>query len=315
MINSVVNHKSNTRSLSTQPTSRSLWDRVEGPTWLVFLGVYGAYGLLISSYDLLPWWLFCPLGAIIVAWHGSFQHELIHGHPTRSRSFNALLGWAPLCLWMPYHVYRDSHLAHHQADVLAKPGVDPESYYYLPEEWARMGPVRRAVMTANNTYLGRVTIGPAIAIVVFLTAEVRRVLGGNSRNVAGWIVHSILSVILLIMLERVFGIPAWLYCLGIAYPSISLVLTRSYLEHRPSDVATERTAVVEGSWFWSLLFLSVNFHVTHHEYPGAPWYKVPALYRQDRENIARQNGGYIYRSYGQLMRRHLLRAKDLPVYT
>lgn len=303
-------------TIGTSPhrASRTLWDRLETPTWIVFLSVYVAYTVLITFGSQLPWWLFCPAGAVIVAWHGSFQHELIHGHPTRSRFVNELLGWAPLGLWMPYHVYRDSHLAHHRADVLAEPGTDPESYYHRPDDWARMGPVLRGLLIVNNTYLGRVTIGPAIAIIRFFYSELRLVMQGEFKNVPGWGFHIVLSAVLLAGLATIFHIPVWYYCVGVVYPSISLILTRSYLEHRPSEIKTKRTVVVEGGWFWSLLFMSVNFHVTHHEHPGEPWYRVPGIYRCDFRGVAERNGGYIYSSYGNLIWRHLMRPKDVPVY-
>ncbi len=44
--------------------------------------------------------------------------------------------------------------------------------------------------------------------------------------------------------------------------------------------------------------------------PTVPWYRLPSLYRADRARYATRNGGYVFRSYGQLFRRFLLRPKD-----
>ena len=46
----------------------------------------------------LPWWVVLPAGAWLTAWHGSLQHEAIHGHPTRSARLNAALAWLPIGL-------------------------------------------------------------------------------------------------------------------------------------------------------------------------------------------------------------------------
>src|SRR5947208_12747338 len=95
----------------------SLWDegfgpgflrRLEAPTWGLALAIYGGWGALTWGYGALPWWLVLPLGAWLTAWHMSFQHEVVHGHPTRSRRVNDALGFAPLSLWLPYARYRQT---------------------------------------------------------------------------------------------------------------------------------------------------------------------------------------------------------------
>ena len=82
----------------------------------------------------------------------SLQHELIHGHPTRSRRINTALGFPPLSLWLPFACYRTSHLAHHAGDGLTDPRRDPESFYVTGEEWSRMGPVRRMLIHETMHY-------------------------------------------------------------------------------------------------------------------------------------------------------------------
>ena len=290
------------------------WDRLELPTWAVIIAVYSAWGGLMFTGNDLPWWVFCPLGAVIVAWHGSVQHELLHGHPTRSVWLNSLMGWAPLGLWMPYHVYKESHLTHHWVNTLTNPIEDPESYYFLPSDWARLCPVRRGLLRINNTLLGRVTIGPMISLIRFGLSEIRRMAKGDFSRLPGWVFHMALSVAMLYGLEQYLGIPAWYYAVGCAYPGISFILVRSFLEHRPSDNPDHRTAVVEGGLFWSLLFLNVNFHVPHHEQPDVPWHRVSGLYRDNKDAILQRNGGYKFNSYAEVARYYLFSPKDVPVY-
>jgi fatty acid desaturase len=58
------------------------------------------------------------------------------------------------------------------------------------------------------------------------------------------------------------------------------------------------------------LFLNNNFHVVHHMHPGVAWYKLPALYFGNRAHYLRRNDGYQYRSYAEIFRQFLFRAKD-----
>ena len=102
------------------------------------------------------------LGAWIVTWQLNLQHETIHGHPTRNRRVNEAIGCWPLSLWLPYSIYRSTHLAHHRDENLTDPFEDPESYYWTASGWGGLGPVWRALAYARTTLLGRVTLGPSL---------------------------------------------------------------------------------------------------------------------------------------------------------
>ena len=142
--------------------------RFEAPTWAVIAAIYGGWSLLTWHHADIPLWLLIPAGALLIAWHGSLQHETIHGHPTRRRWLNTALGWPPLGLWLPYAIYRESHLLHHNNRQLTEPGADPESFYLTAESWTRMGPVWRGLHMVNRTLLGRLAIGPALVIGGFI---------------------------------------------------------------------------------------------------------------------------------------------------
>ena len=40
-----------------------------------------------------------------------------------------------------------------------------------------------------------------------------------------------------------------------------------------------------------------------------PWYKLPALYRSRRGEFLAANESYLFSGYGEMIRRHLFRAK------
>lgn len=73
----------------------------EWPTMVVTAAIYVGYGVLTLNYHNLPWWLVLPAGGFLLAWHGSLQHEVVHGHPTRWRWLNRALVFPSLWLWMP----------------------------------------------------------------------------------------------------------------------------------------------------------------------------------------------------------------------
>ena len=48
------------------------------------------------------------------------------------------------------------------------------------------------------------------------------------------------------------------------------------------------------------LLLNNNLHAVHHALPQVPWYRLPAEYAR-RDELLRRNGGYRYRSYGEVL--------------
>ncbi len=57
--------------------------RIEWPTVALAVLIYGGFLGLTWFWRDIPIWILVPLGAWLIAWHGSLQHEVIHNHPTR----------------------------------------------------------------------------------------------------------------------------------------------------------------------------------------------------------------------------------------
>lgn len=274
---------------------------------MVAAAIFAGYGLLTWFFRDLPLWIAAPLGAIWLTWYGSLQHETIHNHPTPSRRFNARLASLPLSLWIPYRVYRVTHLQHHRhgGRPLTNVDHDPESFYLAPGALARRGPLRRALYLANCTLAGRLTVGPALAVYRFWKTEWRKVRAGDSARKAIWARHAISTLLVLAWVTQVCHIPFAVYLLGMVYPSIALGLLRSFAEHRADAVPSLRTVTVEANRFWSLLFLNNNLHIAHHAYPKLPWYQLPSTWRVMRGHAAER--GLVRDGYRQVAANHLLR--------
>jgi fatty acid desaturase len=255
-----------------------------------------------------------PVGAYLLAWHFSLQHEAIH-------SFRGVPAWLrfaavfpPLGLWFPYPLYRKSHTTHHRDVNLTIPGVDTESYYVRRADWERMSRIRRALLTFNQTMAGRLLIGPALRLWIMVTRESGRVRKGDYTHLPHWAVHAVAVALLFWFIAGVCGMPWWQYCLLVAYPGLSLGLLRAFTEHRAAEDSQERTASVESNVLFGLLYLYNNLHVAHHLKPTMPWYDIPSYYRANRVELLKGNGHFVYRGYGELARRWLFVPVFSPVH-
>lgn len=291
-----------------QASARAALRRCEWPSIALAAAVYGCYLLLTWNFALLPWWIAAPLGALLLALHGSLQHETMHFHPTAWRRVNALIGTPPLALWLPYAIYRMSHQRHHRhRDVLTDPDGDPESLYLAPGTLARWPRPLRLLMAIHRTLAGRMLIGPLVALARFWGTEFRRLRRRHRRVL--WLRHAAQAAIVLVWVVGICGIPLFFYLGLMVYPSISLGLVRSFVEHRAALDPRHRTAVVEAHPFWALLFLNNNLHVAHHLQPALPWYRLPAAWRELRPRRTLPPG-LIFGGYGEVFRKHLFWPAD-----
>jgi len=283
--------------------------RVEWPT-LVLLSL--CYALWAGATTVLAgWWL--PAGiavaAVTAALHASITHEIIHGHPFRDARLNAALVWPPLTLAIPFERFRDTHLAHHLDSVLTDPYDDPESNYLDPGAWERLPRWARAALTFNNTLAGRLLIGPFVGQVAFMAGDWRLMRSGDRRVLRGWLMHLPGLAAVVAWIVVVAEMPLWAYCIA-AYGALSILKIRTFLEHQAHERARGRTVIIEDRGPLALIFLNNNLHVVHHMHPKVPWYRLPQLYFANRQKYLTRNGGYMYRSYGEVFRRYLLARKD-----
>jgi fatty acid desaturase len=276
----------------------------EWRTLLVAAGIYAAFAALTLNHASLPWWLLVVAGGFVTAWHGSLQHEVVHGHPTPHALLNELLVFPGLWLWLPFRLYRQSHLRHHAITVIGDPVDDPESYYLDRERWSRLGPVQRAFWRFHNTLSGRLTVGPAVAVARLLAEESRKLAQGDFSALPAWLLHAAGCAMVLAWAVGFCGMSVVEYVAFFAYPGLSLTLLRSFAEHQASVDQEERTVIVNCGPVMSLLFLNNNLHAVHHAEPSLPWYLLPARARSSKLPA------YAFRSYLEIAGRHLFKPKE-----
>ena len=285
---------------------------IEWPTIALIVAAYGGWFTLTRSYGEWPTWIAAPCIAVLLTFHSSLQHEILHGHPTRSAAVNRLFGILPLSLWIPYDRFRALHLTHHVNDRLTDPIDDPESNYVTPEAWQRRSGFARWIFEVQLTLAGRMLIGSWWRIGWFLHSEARAFARNEPGVRAAWITHLILCVPVVYWVTAVCGIPLWLYIVTMVIPGNAILLIRSFAEHRARADMHERTTTVEGSWLLGPLFLFNNLHSLHHSEPGLPWYRYNARYRVRRNALRAENGGQVYATYFDVARRFLFRMHDQP---
>lgn len=289
-----------------------LADRFRGLEWPTIGLLAVCYGLwALGTTAAAEVWL--PLGMVLVtataALHSSLTHEMLHGHPFRSRVLNSALVFPALTLVVPYLRFKDTHLAHHRDSILTDPYDDPESNYLDPKVWARLPAVVRRVLRWNNTLAGRLAIGPLLGTVAFFTSDLAALRRGDRRVWLGWLLHVPAVAVVLIWMGVAGQMPWWAFGLSV-YGALAILKIRTFLEHRAHEDARGRTVVIEDRGPLALLFLNNNLHVVHHMHAMVPWYRLPRLYRENRQRYLSRNAGYRYASYAEVFRRYFWRAKD-----
>lgn len=280
--------------------------RIEWSTMVLALVIYGGWLALTAFHASLPTPAIVLIGAWLVAWHGSLQHETIHGHPTGRARINGAIGAVPLSLWLPYALYRDSHIAHHRSPHITHPHHDPESRYVAGNGGQRW------VAQAQATLLGRLVLGPALAILSLAIAEGRRLRATPGAVWRDWAPHLVGVVGIVVWLE-VTGFGTGRYLLLVVYPALSLTLLRSFAEHRADIPGPSRAATVERGGLLGLLYLNNHLHTAHHDRPDLAWYRLPAHQRRHRARLETQAGA-LHRSYGAILRRYAWRRHDVLIH-
>jgi fatty acid desaturase len=282
--------------------------RWEWPTLLLLVATLGLWGVGITWASAV--WL--PLGVALtclaLVLHASLTHEVLHGHPFPSRRASEALMYVQLGLAIPYLRFRDLHLAHHQDSRLTDPYDDPESNYLDPQVWAGLPRWKQRLALFNNTLAGRMLVGPVLSQIAFMQSDWRAIRAGDGQAALGWLLH-IPGTVLVLWAVWAAPMPLWAYLLA-AYGALSVLRIRTFLEHQAHEKASGRTVIIEDRGPLAFLFLNNNLHVVHHMHPAVPWYRLPRLYRDNKDHYLRRNKGYVFRSYAEIFRAYFWRRKD-----
>lgn len=281
---------------------------IEWPTLAMIALTYGVWatGTLIWPQSGA---LSLVLTTLAIAQFSSLQHEVLHGHPFGNQALNEGFVFAGLTLFVPYLRFKDMHLQHHYDPNLTDPYDDPEANYLDPAVWEKLPSATQKLLRANNTLLGRILLGPAISTWSFVKSDWQTMRSGDRRVALGWGLHAVGVALVAVWLTLVGHMPLWAYVLA-AYLAYGLLKIRTFLEHRAHHAFRARSVIVEDRGPLALLFLNNNFHCVHHMHPAVAWYRLPGLYAAKGAHYRKRNGGYVFKSYGQIFHQFLFKAKD-----
>lgn len=298
--------------MTTAPSTRRLPKdyplRVEWITLLLFAACVAGWVLAVFVVAQVSLVLAALVLVLALVLHGSLTHEVVHGHPFPSFRLSQALVVLNPGLLIPYLRFRDTHLAHHQDASLTDPYDDPESNYFDPAIWAQLAGWRQWVLERNNSLLGRILIGPLVGQIAFMQGDWAAMRAGDRQVIKGWLWH-VPSLAVIPLVVWAAPMPLWVY-LAACYAAMSVLKIRTFLEHQAHEVARGRTVIIEDRGVLAFLFLNNNLHVVHHMHPRVPWYRLPRVYRANRDRYLRANEGYLFASYRAVFARHFLRAKD-----
>jgi fatty acid desaturase len=300
-------------NMRTQDLPRALSrKRIEWPTLFALIGCYGVWCAATAFHGELGFFWWIP-AAFAACFHASLQHEVLHGHPTRKAFLNEALVFPALSVLYPYRRFKWMHLKHHNNPLLTDPYDDPESWYVAEGDHQHSGRAMRILLEINATFAGRLLVGPWLGFFGFARSDLRAYRRGEKHILDQWLLHIPALAIVIAWLVW-FGVPLWLYLIAVVAPAHALLAIRTYIEHRAEAAPEHRSAIVEAEWPFRLLFLNNSLHALHHERPSVPWYRLPALYRAEREAAQLRNGGYVVKGYREVLRRYLFTRREPVVH-
>jgi fatty acid desaturase len=286
---------------------------LEWPTLGLFAFTYAAYALLTIYAENLPTLLIITLLSMTLALHSSLQHETLHILEPRWPILGYLIAAPALGLAIPYDRFRDLHLAHHVNEILTDPYDDPETNYLTDEVWATLSPFTQAILLFNNTFIGRIIVGPLVGQISFVLNDLRAIRTRDTKALYGWL-KFIPAVAFVLAWLLVFSSISLIVYFTACYLGLSILKIRTYIEHRAHELAQGRSVIVEDRGLLALLFLNNNFHAVHHAHPNIPWYNLPTAFRAQRDKFLVQNNDYYFKNYFAVMRRFFCAHKDVVAH-
>ncbi|WP_433884376.1 fatty acid desaturase [Pseudomonas vranovensis] len=253
------------RRLMTRP--RFAW-----PTIILFVVIMLAFILstaLAVSDRLAMGWAFV-INTLCSYLAYTVLHEASHGLICANRFANDVigrLGFLLVTLTPFLRTYRFLHMAHHHHTN--DPRLDPDyscgggRAWTLPLRWLMMDSAYITTYFRNGSYQSR----PTAEKVEFWLAWLFAVAVVVTVCLMGWIVPFLV-----------------LYLLPTRVAQFFLAITFDYLPHFPHATKAHDNKYqatnnrVGMDWLFFPLFVGQNYHLSHHIYPGAPFYRYKKVW-------------------------------------
>lgn len=196
-------------------------------------------------------------------------HDASHHAIAKSARLNNAVGWVFLAFLGPFTVsfptFRYLHIQHHRFTNDKK--HDPDHWVALGPWWIRLFMLATIDFNYFAYYAKRFSTRPK----------------KEKRSVLTYCFFMLCLLIFLILQGHGFFV-LWAWILPSRIALFLLALGLDYLPHYPHKItdAEDRykaTSIREGgNWFWSPILLYQNYHLAHHLYPTAPFYRYKKIW-------------------------------------
>ncbi len=242
------------------------------PTILLTIGIVVVFvaATALALLDVIPVWLAVLLNICCSYAAYSVLHEASHGLISTNRLINdnfGRIGMLMVSITPFFRAYRFLHMTHHR--FTNDPVRDPD--YFCGSGPAWMLPIRWMVMDTAyvKTYFlpGHYDSRP------------------REEKVEFW-----LSMVFAAVVLTIFAVQGWMieflvyYFVPTRIALMLLAITFDYLPHYPHDTRAEddkyRATLnrVGAEWLLDTLFIGHNYHLSHHLYPTAPFYRYRRIW-------------------------------------
>ncbi len=258
---------------------------------LIFVALYvvAAYTAFILSKIIDSNWCYLaclPLYVVAAAsLHGIslFTHEGVHGILHKNPHWNRALSIiCALPVGQNYSAYKVLHLQHHQN--LGLEG-DPDHYSnYTKWTWLQF-----------LMHWGRLIIGYPVYLIAI------PILGFRQGNTADkiWIAIEVAllgiatTALILSPIERDLLISGWLIPMMFINTMVNIrgMSQHTLLEHEFDPILGTRT--ITTNFVTRFFMCNENYHLEHHLYPGIPWYNLPQLHNEIKDELRSQGAPFI----------------------
>jgi fatty acid desaturase len=232
-----------------------------------------------------------------------FTHEGVHGVLHPNQSYNRILSIiCALPVGQNYSAYKVLHLQHHQH--LGLPG-DPDHYgNYTEWSWLEF-----------LMHWGRLLIGYPVYLVAIPLLGFRE--GTTSDRI--WIAIEVIlfgivaTSLILSPIDRNLLISSWLIPMLFINMMVNI---RGMSQHTGLDSHSDivlGTRTIHTNPVTRFFMCNENYHLEHHLYPGVPWYNLPTIHAELKQELIDRGAPFIP-SYFSFVREFVIASfsKSMP---
>ncbi len=268
---------------------KQLMKRSNKPT-LINYGIWLFLTVLLGFCVFLTWGTYWTIPALIFygIFYGSCAdsrwHECAHGTGFKTVWLNEFFYHLTSIMGLknPY-VYRWSHTRHHSETIIV--GRDPEIAFPRPPS-----PIN-ILLNFLHIQVGWIEMKKMLKLSFgYLTQDQRLYIIEADRPKAFWTSRAHF-LILIFSAGISFSIGSWLPLMLVGLPTFygsGLHNLFSSLQHAGlvEDTPDYRlnTRTVHMNWFFRFVYSNMNYHLEHHMYPMVPFYALPALHEEIKDD-------------------------------